>query len=226
MLAAYPSGMRVLPYIGKFLIAVGVGVLLFVGWTLKGTDLYTNQQQDRLAQEFSDAPILAAPPNKNGILGPPKDFAPAPGDAVFKLDIPAIDISNMIVVEGVDTERLRMGPGHYPECRQGFERPLCTEFPAVWPGEEGRVVVSGHRTTYGAPFWGLDKLDNGDEIKVDTKWGKFVYVVTEKEIVRPDSLAIAIQTDEAELVLTTCNPKFSAETRLIVYARLRDAVPA
>ena len=217
--------MRVLPYIGKFLISVGVGILLFVGWTLKGTDLYTNQQQDRLAQEFSEAPTLAAPPNKDGVLGPPKNFAPTPGEAVFRMQIPAIDLTE-IVVEGVDTERLRMGPGHYPECREGFERPLCTEFPAVWPGEEGRVVVSGHRTTYGAPFWDLDKLNSGDEINIDTKWGKFVYVVTGKEIVQPDSLAIAIQTDEAELVLTTCNPKFSADTRLIIYARLRDAVPA
>lgn len=216
--------MRVLPYIGKFLIAVGIGVLLFVGWTLKGTDLYTNQQQDRLAEEFSQAPILAAPPGKDGRAGPPKGFAPAPGDPVFKMDIPAIDISNMIVVEGVDTESLRMGPGHYPECRQGFERPLCTEFPAVWPGEDGRVVVSGHRTTYGAPFWGVDKLRAGDEIRVTTKWGDFVYEVTEKEIVQPDSLAIAVQSDEAEIVLTTCNPKFSAEQRLIVYARLRDPV--
>ena len=225
MLAAYPSGMRVLPYIGKFLISLGVGILLFVGWTLKGTDLYTNQQQDRLAQEFAEAPTLAAPRNKDGALGPPKDFAPAPGEAVFRMQIPAIDLTE-IVVEGVDTERLRMGPGHYPECRNGFERPLCTEFPAVWPGEEGRVVVSGHRTTYGAPFWDLDKLDPGDEINVDTKWGKFVYVVTGQEIVQPDSLAIAIQTDEAELVLTTCNPKFSADQRLIIYARLQDAVPA
>lgn len=218
--------MRALPYIGKFLIAVGVGVLLFVGWTLKGTDLYTNQQQDRLAEEFAKAPVLAAPARKDGRKGPPKGFAPGPGEPVFKMDIPAIDISNMIVVEGVDTEALRMGPGHYPECREGFERPLCTEFPAVWPGEDGRVVVSGHRTTYGAPFWGLDKLRSGDEIRVDTQWGDFVYEVTEKEIVQPDSLAIAVQSDEAEIVLTTCNPKFSAEQRLIVYARLLDAVPA
>ena len=214
--------MRVLPYIGKFLIAVGVGVLLFVGWTLKGTDLYTNAQQNRLAEEFSAAPLLAAPSDDRR-AGPPKGFAPGPGDPVFKIDIPAIDVTE-IVVEGVDTERLRMGPGHYPDCREGFERPYCTEFDAVWPGEQGRVIVSGHRTTYGAPFWGVDKLESGDEIRIETKWGDFVYLVTKKEIVRPDSLAIAVQSDASELVLTTCNPRFSAEERLIIYAELQDPV--
>lgn len=217
--------MRALPYVGKFLISVGVGVLLFVGWTLKGTDLYTNRQQDRLSQEFAAAPVIAAPPRNDGSAGPPKDFSPRAGDPVFKIDIPAIDVTE-IVVEGVDTEELRMGPGHYPQCRQGFERPLCTEFPAVWPGQKGRVVVSGHRTTYGAPFWGVDKLVAGDEIRVETKWGNFVYEVTRKEIVSPNSLEIAVQSDEAELVLTTCNPRFSAEERLIVYARLRDTESA
>jgi sortase (surface protein transpeptidase) len=44
--------------------------------------------------------------------------------------------------------------------------------------------------------------------------------VTELRIVRPDSLAIAIPTDTAELVLTTCNPKYSAAERLIVFGTL------
>jgi sortase (surface protein transpeptidase) len=39
-------------------------------------------------------------------------------------------------------------------------------------------------------------------------------------VVDDQSLAIAIQNDVAEIVLTTCNPKYSAEQRLIVYAEL------
>ncbi len=45
-----PGSVR--PYLrifGKFLISVGVGVLLFVAWTLWGTGLYTAGQQERLA---------------------------------------------------------------------------------------------------------------------------------------------------------------------------------
>jgi sortase A len=133
--------------------------------------------------------------------------------------IPKIDF-DQIVVEGVGTDELHKGPGHYPSCRDGFEDPLCTDFEEMWPGEKGRVIVSGHRTTYGAPFYNLDKLKAGDEVITETRWGDFTYEVTKTEIVRPDSLAIAIQSDEAEIVLTTCNPRFSAAQRLIVYARL------
>jgi sortase A len=103
---------------------------------------------------------------------------------------------------------------------------LCTEFEEVWPGEKGRVVVSGHRTTYGAPFWALDKLENGDELRIEAKWGNFVYEVTDMKIVQPDSLAIAVQSNKAEIVLTTCNPKFSAAERLIIFAELVESTPA
>ncbi|MDP9067726.1 MAG: sortase [Actinomycetota bacterium] len=210
--------MKALRIFGKFLISVGVGVLLFVGWTLWGTGLYTQQQQEALRQEFDAQPVVAAPADE-GPSGPPQGYAPGPGAPVFNLVMPSIDFDE-IVIEGVGTEDLKRGPGHYPSCRPGFERPLCTEFEEVWPGEKGRVIVSGHRTTYGAPFFDLDKLQEGDEIITKTKWGEFTYEVTEKRIVRPDSLAIAIQSDAAEIVLTTCNPKYSAAQRLIVFGTL------
>lgn len=203
---------------GKFLISVGVGILLFVAWTLWGTGLYTSQQQEALEREFDQQPVVeAAGTDEPERLGPAS--LPGPGAPAFRLRIPAIDHSN-IVVEGVGTEELKKGPGHYPSCRDRFERPLCTDFREVWPGQEGRVIVSGHRTTYGAPFWDIDKLQKGDEIVTDTKWGTFTYEVTEKRIVQPDSLAIAIQSDAAEIVLTTCHPKYSAAQRLIVFARM------
>jgi len=202
---------------GKFLISVGVGIVLFIVWTLWGTGLYTSQQQDALATEFDQQPVVQVPPDEPQRLGPAT--LPGPGAPAFRLRIPEIDLQK-IVVEGVGTEELKKGPGHYPSCRSGFDRPLCTEFKEVWPGQEGRVIVSGHRTTYGAPFEDLDQLRNGDEIITDTKWGTFTYEVTEKRIVQPDSLAIAVQSDAAEIVLTTCNPKYSAAQRLIVFARM------
>lgn len=210
--------MRAVRIFGKFLISVGVGILLFVGWTLWGTGLYTQQQQDALRVELDQLPsVVPADDDEKRKLGP--SSPPGPGDPVFVMKIPAIDL-NQVVVEGVGTEDLKKGPGHYPSCRAGFERPLCTEFEEVWPGEEGRVILSGHRTTYGAPFFDLDKLKPGDEIITQTKWGEFTYEVTETRIVQPDSLAIAIQSDAAEIVLTTCNPKYSAAQRLIVFGRL------
>ena len=209
--------MKALRIFGKLLISVGVGVLLFVGWTLWGTGLYTQQQQDLLQQQFDELPSVQVDGDDEGQLGPARPIGP--GRAAFKLEIPAIDLEQ-IVVEGVGTDELKKGPGHYPSCRPGFDRPLCTEFKEVWPGQDGRVIVSGHRTTYGAPFFDLDKLKEGDEIVTVTKWGEFTYEVTETRIVQPDSLAIAIQSDQPEIVLTTCNPKYSAAQRLIVFGKL------
>ena len=48
------------------------------------------------------------------------------------------------VVEGVGTAELKTGAGHMPDT------PL--------PGMPGNAVISGHRTTYGAPFNELDEL--------------------------------------------------------------------
>jgi sortase A len=206
--------------LGRFLISLGAGLLLFVAWTLWVTGIYTAREQERLEYEFErqrGLTAVASPGERR--VGPPADFHPSPGSPVFRLNVPAIDL-RQIVVEGVGAEELRMGPGHYPSCRPGFEEPYCTRFKEAWPGENGRVIVSGHRVTYGAPFWDLDKLERGDPIVTETKWGRFVYTVTAKRVVQPDALDIVIPGKAAELVLTTCNPKFSAAQRLIVFAEL------
>lgn len=214
--------MTALRIIGKALISLGVGVLLFVGWTLWGTGIYTAREQASLAREFDRAPLLPEhqyeQDSGSGFVKL-KDFKPRPGSAVFKINIPSIDV-HQVVVEGVDVDHLRKGPGHYPTCREGFDLCIDGYENEGWPGEKERVIVSGHRTTYGAPFWDLDKLSNGDEVRVETKWGDFLYEVSDSTVVDDSSRTIAVPGNEAELVLTTCNPKFSAAERLIVYADL------
>jgi sortase A len=103
---------------------------------------------------------------------------------VFRLKIPAIDLSQ--IVEGVGTEELRKGPATTRRIVPG-SKSLCTESKEAWPGQNRRVIVSGHRTTYGAPFGDLDKLERGDRIVTKTKWGTFTYTVTTQRIVQPDA---------------------------------------
>ena len=218
--------MAILRIFGKLLMSLGVGVLLFVAWVVWGTNLHTAKEQERLAIEFENQENIE--PAKPGQAGaPPKGFAPDPGDPIFKILIPKIDLNDgkgYIVVEGVDEESLKLGPGHYPKCSAEFPKPLCTNFAAAWPGQKGRVILSGHRTTYKAPFLDTDKLENGDKIILETKWGIFTYEVYDQKVVDPSDDAIIVQKDNVrELVLTTCNPKFSAETRLITYAREVEA---
>jgi sortase A len=219
--------MRILPILGKFLISVGVGVLLFVAWTLWGTGIATHREQNALFDEYASLPPFKAFAATNEPNGPPKSFKPGPSDGVFLLKIPKIDLNDgkgFMVVEGVTDADLAKGPGHYPNCRPGFEQPLCTQLPEVWPGEKGRVIVSGHRTTHAAPFYDINELKKGDELLIESRWGDFTYTVTKQEIVSPNQIGIAnpAASKDAELVLTTCNPRFSAAERLVIFAELTD----
>jgi sortase A len=214
--------MQVVRVLGKLLISMGIGVFLFIVWTLYGTGFYTERQQNQLAEEFDRLPALNLQTPEGDPLppGPPPGYNPPPGAPVFRMHLPTIEDKPMMVVEGVDTDELKLGPGHYPSCRPGFERPLCTAYEESYPGEKGRVIVSGHRTTYGQPFWSLDEMEEGDPIHFETRWGDFTYRVTGKEVVPANSDAIVVPSKKYEVVLTTCNPRFSASERLIVYAEL------
>jgi sortase A len=209
-------------YLGKFLMAVGVGIVLFVIWTLWGTGyFYTAHQQKVLAQQFDAIPEYHLKPHSPP--GPPAGYCPAhchPGDGAFRIRIPSIGV-NFMVIEGVSEGDLQRGPGHYPSCRSGFPRPLCTQFKEVWPGQEGRVIISGHRTTYLHPFFNLDRMKVGDKIMLETKWGSFTYQLDREQAVPADTTSIVVSKPGThQLVLTTCNPKYSASQRLIAFAHL------
>jgi sortase A len=88
------------------------------------------------------------------------------------------------------------------------------------PGQPGNAVVSGHRTTYGRPFFDLDQLAVGDRIEVETAIGTHVYHVREMVTVLPSDVWVTEPRPGGWLTLTTCNPKFSARERLIVWAEM------
>jgi sortase A len=90
------------------------------------------------------------------------------------------------------------------------------------PGQVGNTVISGHRTTNGAPFYDLDQLGRGDAILVESLTGTHTYEVVETRIVHPTDTWVATQWEGSWLTLTTCTPKFSSSSRLIVFARLID----
>ena len=131
-----------------------------------------------------------------------EDFFP------LKMTIPRIELE-WISYESTDSAVLKKGPGH--------------ESLTPLPGDIGRSTISGHRTTYGAPFNRVDELEVGDLIYLETiKDELFVYKVTEQQIVKPTDVLILEGTDKKELLLTTCDPKFSAANRLIIIAELID----
>ena len=190
------------------MVTLGAVVLLFVVYQLWGTGLREAQAQSDLTEAFSGA--LDAAPSQRVVPGeapPPTEapLAPPTGEAVAMIRIPKIGVEKA-VVEGVGVSDLKKGPGHYPQT------PL--------PGQGGNSGIAGHRTTYGAPFFELDRLEAGDEILVRTLQGEFRYVVDQSFVVLPDQVEVLDPTEEARLTLTTCNPRYSARERLIVSAVL------
>ena len=92
------------------------------------------------------------------------------------------------------------------------------------PGVGDPFAVAGHRTTYGAPFYRLDKLERGDAIIVDTPYARFRYAVAKTTVVLPTDVGVLFDRGYG-LVLTTCTPPYSASHRLIVWAVLERATP-
>jgi sortase A len=132
------------------------------------------------------------------------------GKAIGKLSIPRLD-SSYVVVKGSDSNDLRKGPGLYDQT--------------PFPGVSGTVAIAGHRTTYGAPFRHVDRLDEGDEVTVTMPYGDFRYEVEESKIVDADEISVIDRVKHDRLVLTACHPLYSAAQRIVVFARLVQTTP-
>ncbi len=133
------------------------------------------------------------------------EAAPTSGQVLGRIIVESLELDWM-VIEGVGANELAQGPGHMPHT------PV--------PGQPGNAVISGHRTTYGAPFYHLDKLVPGDTISVETLVGTHAYEVIGSTIVPPTGVWVTEQWEGSWLTLTTCTPLFSSRERLIVFAKL------
>ena len=133
------------------------------------------------------------------------------GRPVGRIEIPSIHAS-YVVVYGTSTSASRAGPGMYPQTR--------------FPGLGGTTAIAGHRTTYLAPFRHMDALRPGFRINLYMPYAHFFYTVTRKRVVWPTNVnAATAEAGYPRLVLSACTPLFSAEKRLLVYARLKRIVP-
>jgi sortase A len=186
-------------------------------WQEPVSAVYARLQQDRLAdqlEELERAPLEPAeqralekipdPGRRLAFRARALERRLEPGDPMGRIVMPAIGVSE-VFVEGTAAGDLRTGPGHYPQT------PL--------PGERGTVAIAGHRTTYGAPFRDVDKLERGDRIELRMPYGRFTYRVERTRIVEPTETSVIDRVDHDRLVLSACHPLYSAAQRIIVFAR-------
>jgi sortase A len=119
---------------------------------------------------------------------------------------------NFVIVNGTSTSALESGPGVYPET--------------VFPGRGGTTAIAGHRTTYLAPFRHIDELRRGNRILLYMPYAHFTYRVIRSAIVSPYDVHAAVDyVGYSRLVLSACTPLFSADKRILVFARLERTTP-
>lgn len=227
----------VLRGIGQTLITAGVVVLLFVVYEVWITNIFAahaqSQVESRLKQEWVSGkdPLLPLPGAKDPTI--------PLGDGIANLYIPRLGRDfHFGIVQGSVTptdSELEKGPAHYRDT--------------ALPGEVGNFAMAGHRVGKGEPFLNLDKLKPGDAVVVETKSTWYVYRVkgTEhgltvkdtdgvpgREIVQPTDGDVLLpvpdhpgqKPTERLLTMTTCHPKFTAEKRMIVFAKLESKIAA
>jgi sortase A len=180
------------------LVVIGIGVWQIVETKFQG-DASLKEAKRIVAQ--AESKYDDEEPIKNlKKIDPPKF-----GDTIGLLTIPKIK-SELAIVEGTDPNDLKKGVGHYKG--------------SYFPGENGQIVLSGHRDTV---FRRLGELKPGDIFEVQMANGKFKYELTHTKIVdAEDRTIITLQNTQEELIVITCYPfRFvgNAPQRYIIYAK-------
>lgn len=193
---------RALTVAGRLLVAGGAATCLWVAgdWT-RGA---LARDRARTAWEAREARAAVLAAAALPIEGAPATREPPPhGTPVARVRIPRLGLDE-VVVEGVDDDALRAGPGHIPGT------PL--------PGRPGNAVLSAHRDRH---FHALGDIAVGDTIATESDAGRMLWIVAARRVVHRDARVLR-QGDTPELTLTTCWPirwLGTAPDRLIVTAK-------
>ena len=170
---------------------------------IRNQNIMTEQSLNNLEQtdEFQESIISIATKTLTNQAAK-AEFLP---DVVGRLTILSANI-NHYVVFGATNKKLEYGPGYI----------LGTSL----PGSGGNFAIAGHRTTYGAPFGDLDKVQVGETIIFQTNTNQYKYQVIDVKIVSPEDNYVLENYGDDRITLTTCHPKFSAKQRLVVIGQL------
>ncbi|MEV7772964.1 class E sortase [Kitasatospora sp. NPDC086791] len=139
---------------GAWAVSLAAALALgFVGYLFTLSHVQERHFQSTAHKTFRDQLARAVAPTGSA----------ADGEPVALLDVPAIGLHQVVVVEGTTGRDLMRGPGHRRDT--------------ALPGQTGVAVVFGRGTTFGAPFAELSGLRIGDKIEATTGQGKFTYTV-------------------------------------------------
>ena len=128
-------------------------------------------------------------------------YKPAVGDVLGSLKIASVNM-DINIYQGDDEAQLGIGAGH--------------SVYSTIPGEQGKVVLAAHRDGFFAP---LEFVKEGDEVIIETDYGKFYYKISKLWIAEADDMTVTAPVNKEMLVMYTCYPFHfigSAPNRYIV----------
>jgi sortase A len=178
------------------LLVGGVLALAYVAFIIADARTYQSMQESKFENESQKEGQNLAP-----------DKTPHPvieGGAIGEMEVPRLGMKD-IFVQGDSSRILRRAVGHISNT--------------ALPGEQGNVVLTGHRDTFFRP---LRHIQQGDAITLKTLSGDFLYRVESTAIVAPSDVQVLRASNERTLTLITCFPFYyigGAPKRFIVRAR-------
>jgi sortase A len=231
---------RLVRLLGTLMMIAGAGTLAWAvlvwRWEDPFTALYTHYEQRQLSsayeKRFSEFRPSARPAPTNLAAAQQEiarharryRLASHRGEALGRMRIPRLGL-DIILVNGVDHDSLKRGPGRYAGERLDVPD-VAGKLPADYmPGEGQLVYVAGHRTTYLAPFSHIDRLRLGDRVIVELPYATFRYEITRHRVVASTDLEMLVPHGREMLVLQACHPRFFASHRYLAYATPKWVVP-
>src|SRR5579884_2898249 len=198
--------MSTLRFISRVLQLTGIVLVLYVVAIFVRAKVFNLQASHAIEHA---AQVRGHLPNKTDVPDNlEKNFPPAPGTVLGRIEIPRLNASS-VILEDDGSDELNLGAGHVPGTAE--------------PGQHGNVVIAAHRDTF---FRSLRNIAEGDEVVLTTLNGSIRYRVEALRVTKPDDVSVLKSTADSRLTLITCYP-FSyigaAPYRFIVTAkRIRD----
>ncbi len=181
------------------------GIKLFLGRKIDEVFTLVNKvsiNTDTKAEPLETTISTDANTDKNTI----KNY-PEYGTKYATIEIDKIGV-NLPVYYGDTLEILKKGVGHSSG--------------SYFPGEGGSIIYMGHNSK--KMFRRFSELQKGNEIKVTTSYGEYVYKIYDMQLIKETELdKLPIQRDKEILMVYTCYPFNNvgyATQRYVVYAEL------
>jgi sortase A len=206
---ATPPARRGVRRLERLLLVVGCVCLGYYGYVSAESALYQAVENRELDAILASAPATPPSPVTSPVVR--RRMPPANGASMGRIEIPRLDVS-AVIRAGSDARTLRLAVGYIPGT--------------ALPGEGGNIGLAAHRDTF---FRRLSDIRTGDEIRIVTPEGTFVYQVQRTNIVQPKDTWVLNDTPEPALTLVTCYPfnyVGSAPQRFIVRAALQPSLQA